>query len=54
MAKKSFFQGLFDARQQQANRYVNGFLLTMDDATLEKMGIDRKKIKKEATQPFPY
>ncbi|MBD0414736.1 hypothetical protein [Oryzicola mucosus] len=53
MAKKTgFFANAFDAlvtaRQRQATRYVNGVLLTMDDATLKQYGYDRKNLEKNA------
>ncbi|MDI6027973.1 hypothetical protein QBK99_17425 [Corticibacterium sp. UT-5YL-CI-8] len=53
MAKKTgFFANAFDAlvtaRQREAARYVNGVLLSMDDATLKQYGYDRKHLEKNA------
>ena len=36
------------ARERQARRYVNGYLLSLDDATLAAYGYDRKELEKES------
>ncbi|MBK5950100.1 hypothetical protein CH339_18980 [Rhodobium orientis] len=41
-------------RELQAKKYVNGYLLTLDDETLAELGYDRKKIEAEGANPFPY
>ncbi|MCW2307017.1 hypothetical protein [Rhodobium gokarnense] len=41
-------------RELQAKKYVNGYLLTLDDDTLAELGYDRKKIEAEGANPFPY
>jgi hypothetical protein len=50
---KGFFAGAFDAmiaaREQQAQRYVNGALLMLDDATLKAHGYSRDELKKRAS-----
>lgn len=47
---KGFFAGAFDAfiaaREHQAERYVNGALLMLDDATLKAHGYSRDELKK--------
>lgn len=39
-------EGLMEARMRQANHYVNGTLLMLDDATLKAHGYDREALKK--------
>lgn len=49
-AKKSIFHSAFDAmveaRSRQAQNYVNGALLMLDDETLRARGYDRKELQK--------
>ncbi|NRG17853.1 hypothetical protein HPQ64_09145 [Rhizobiales bacterium] len=49
---KSFFNRAVDrmvaSRERQARRYVNGYLLSLDDATLAAYGYDRKELEKES------
>lgn len=50
MARKAgFFRGaldaLIEARAKQANRYVNGALLMLDDKTLAANGYDRRELQ---------
>ena len=40
------FDGLVEARMRQANHYVNGTLLMLDDATLKAHGYDREALKR--------
>ena len=35
-----------DARQRQANQYVNGVLLMLDDATLKAHGYSREELRR--------
>lgn len=53
MKKIGFLATAFDAvvaaRQREAARYVNGVLLSMDDATLKQHGYDRKQLEKNAS-----
>lgn len=38
--------GLMEAREREARRYVNGYLLTLDDATLTSLGYERETLRK--------
>ena len=53
MSNKSFLSGLIEARQRQADRYINGYLLTLDDKTLERSGFNRKEIIKKGSSFYP-
>lgn len=57
-SRPSLLRRVFDrmvaARQLQAKRYVNGYLVTLDDATLRQMGLNRADIEKQGTAQFPY
>ncbi|PSJ64900.1 hypothetical protein [Kumtagia ephedrae] len=52
-AAPGFFKSALDAfvraRQAQADRYVAGVLLSMDDETLHAGGYDRADLRKRAT-----
>ena len=56
--EKSFarraLDGLVAARERQARRYVNGYLLSLDDATLASYGYDRAELERQgaATSAF--
>lgn len=47
-----FFQNAYknitEARQRQADRYVNGALLRMDDASLRSMGKTREELRRNS------
>ncbi len=43
------FDRMSEARAKQARRYVNGYLLTLDDATLAAHGYDREKLEREGS-----
>jgi hypothetical protein len=51
--KTGFFRralnALVEARQLEAERYVNGVLLSMDDETLKSRGYSRAELSKRAT-----
>ncbi|MCV3209044.1 hypothetical protein OHD62_24790 [Mesorhizobium sp. YC-39] len=51
-ARRGFFRNamnaLIEARQREANRYVSGVLLRLDDETLKAHGYDRKELEKTA------
>ena len=51
--RKSFFSSAFDAmvkaRSRQADAYVNGALLMLDDETLAERGYSRKDLEKKAS-----
>ncbi len=38
---------LIAAREHQARRYVNGFLFSLDDATLAAYGYDRAELERQ-------
>jgi hypothetical protein len=42
------------ARELQARRYVNDYLLTLDDAMLATYGIDRRTISQGINASFPW
>lgn len=52
----NFFQNAFDrlvsARERQVRRYVNGALLSMDDAQLKALGRTREEIRREGAQAY--
>lgn len=41
------FDRMVSARERQARRYVNGYLLSLDDATLAVYGYDRAELERE-------
>ncbi|PTW58793.1 hypothetical protein C8N35_10997 [Breoghania corrubedonensis] len=45
---------MVSARERQARRYVNGYLLSLDDATLNAYGYDRSELEHEGSMTFPY
>jgi len=51
--KNGFFhsalEALVQARQREAERYVNGVLLSLDDETLKSHGYNRAELSKRAT-----
>ncbi|WP_322990196.1 MULTISPECIES: hypothetical protein [unclassified Hoeflea] len=53
-----FFQNAFNrlvaARELQVRRYVNGSLLTMDDAQLAALGRTREEIRREGSQAYLF
>lgn len=48
------FNRLIEARSVQAQRYVNGYLLSLDDATLAAHGYDRAQLEREGSRTFAY
>ncbi len=46
---RNALNALVDARQRKAQRYVNGVLLSLDDATLESHGYSRAELSKQPT-----
>lgn len=52
-ARKGFFARALDrmveARMREAQRVVNGYLLTLDDQTLAELGHDRAALRRVAT-----
>lgn len=57
MAKRGFFRNAMDAmiaaREKQAQRYVNGALLMMDDETLRANGYTRAELRGK-TAPYIF
>lgn len=45
---------MVSAREKQVNRYVNGYLLTLDDATLAANGYNRKSLEKAESAIYPF
>jgi hypothetical protein len=45
---------MMTARELQARRYVNDYLLTLDDATLAAYGIDRRTISQGINASYPW
>jgi hypothetical protein len=56
--KRGFFRSAMDAlveaRTRQADRYVNGALLMLDDETLRAHGYNREDLAKRTTGAYPY
>lgn len=42
------------ARQAQAQRAVNAYLLSLDDTTLEQLGYDRARLEKTNPGGYPF
>lgn len=42
------------AREIQARRTVNAYLLSLDDSTLATFGYDRRALEETAHGPFPF
>ena len=40
-----FFKALVVSREREARRYVNGYLLSLDDKTLAELGYNRAEIR---------
>lgn len=53
LATKSRFNRVVVARQRQAQRYVNGALLALDDESLERAGYDRKALERQESALYP-
>jgi len=47
-------QRMMTAREIQARRYVNDYILSLDDATLATYGIDRKTVSKGIHAQYPW
>lgn len=45
---------MITARERQARRYVNGYLLTLDDATLASYGYARGDLEREGSLVGPF
>lgn len=51
---RNAFNALIEARTKQANRYVAGALLKLDDETLAAHGYSREALKKSARSPYAF
>ena len=51
---RGFMNNVITAREQQAKRYVNSILLSMDEATLTAAGYDRAELKKRPSTTLPF
>ena len=49
---RSALDAFMEARQRQANRYVSGVLLSLDDETLRRHGYSRAELKKHSSTRF--
>jgi hypothetical protein len=49
---KSAFNAFVEARQRQAERYVTGALLALDDKTLKAGGYSREELSKRSRAYF--
>lgn len=52
-ATRAGFNRVIEARERQARRYVNGVMLTMDEETLVKAGVDRRALEKQGASFYP-
>jgi hypothetical protein len=56
--KRGFFRNAVDAlvaaREKQANRYVNGALLMLDDETLKAHGYSREELKRRGSVGYLF
>lgn len=43
------FDAVVRSRENQARRYVNAHLLSMDDATLRSLGYDRRELMRQGS-----
>lgn len=48
------FKRIMDARAKQARRYVNGYLLSLDDDTLAAYGFDRAELEREGSSSIVF
>ena len=53
-ATRNSMNRVVEARQRQAQRYVNGVLLAMDDEALIRAGYDRKVLERQESSLSPF
>ncbi len=53
-ATRDSMNRVVEARQRQAQRYVNGVLLAMDDEALIRAGYDRKVLERQESSLHPF
>ena len=51
---RNTFERMIAARERQAQRYVNGALLSLDDETLARGGFNRKDIRAAGASSYPF
>ncbi len=51
---RAALDSIIDARSRQAQKYVNGALLMLDDATLAEHGYKRSDLEKRPRSLFMY
>lgn len=47
---RTAFDNLVEARQRRADRYTTGALLSLDDTSLQAMGISREELRRRPAQ----
>ncbi|MFZ1813908.1 MAG: hypothetical protein WBO55_15325 [Rhizobiaceae bacterium] len=45
---------MIEARERQARLYVNSTLLSLDNETLARAGLNRKQLQKQGSIPYPF
>ena len=53
-ATRNGMNRIVEARQRQAQRYVNGVLLSMDDESLVRAGYDRKVLERQESSLYGF
>ena len=51
---RNAYKNIVDARQSQADRFVNGAYLKMDDESLKAMGKSRAELKRNASSSMLF
>lgn len=54
MGFRNTIERMIAAREKQAQRYVNGALLNLDDETLARAGVTRSDIQKRGASVYPF
>ncbi len=54
MGIRNTFDRMIAAREKQAQRFVNGALLNLDDATLERGGFSRAQLRAQGASHYPF
>ncbi|WP_181409920.1 hypothetical protein [Martelella alba] len=49
---RNAYKNITEARQRQADRYVNGALMNLDDASLKAMGTSRAELRRKGTSGY--
>lgn len=45
---------IVEARQRQAQRAINAYLLSLDDTSLERLGYERDELEKDGAAGYPF